>query len=155
MVLDISTKLPTEVLRIDVAIKPASRLRAFLFISLTLVMLLLAGLSKLLVWQYLVLIIITAVVIIYLSLSRPILLHISQPPLSHRVDRGWQLLMRTGRADELWQVNLEAAKHYNKAIHFNFTITEPYHRALAITLFKDQVDAEQWRQLSILANSTE
>ena len=96
-------------LRIDSAIKPTSFMRALMYISLALSLILLAWLAKLWLWQYVLILIIAAAVISYLALSKPILLHISQPPLSKRVDSGWQILMRTSRADVLWQA-LEKVK---------------------------------------------
>ena len=86
-------------LRVDCAVKPDSCVRAWLYSSLALVMIMLSGLAQLWLWQYVLTLIIAAAVISYLALSKPILLHLSQPPLSKRVDIGWQLLMRTSRAD--------------------------------------------------------
>lgn len=139
-------------LRIDTAIQPASHLRLWLYVGLTSVMMLLAWFAALALWQYVLILIVAAVVTIYLSLSRPILLHISQPPLSQRIDKQWQLLVRTGRGDELWQARLIAVHGYQWAMSFEFMIVEPYKRPLSVTVFRDQVNADQWRALSILAN---
>ena len=139
-------------LRIDTTIQPASYLRLLLYIGLASVMIVLAWLASLALWQYVLILIVTAVVIAYLRLSRPIPLHISQPPLSQRTDKDWQLLIRTGRGDELWQAQLVAVHAYRWAISFEFTIVEPYQRSLSITVFRDQVGLEQWRELSVLAN---
>ncbi len=147
--------MPTLSLRIDSAIKPASFLRASLYSSLALVFTLLSWLASLSLWQYLLLFVVTALIISYLALSKPILMHISQPPLSKRLDFGWQLLMRTSRADELWQARLLTATRYPWLIHLRLVLTEPYRRPLVVTIFRDQVNAEQWRQLSILAKSIE
>lgn len=138
-------------LRIDTAIWPASYLRLLLYSGLTAVMVVLAWLASLLLWQYVLILIVTAAVIIYLTLSRPILLHLSQPPLSHRIDQHWQLLLRTGRDDELWQAQLIAVSGYRWAISFEFNVVEPYQRSLSVTIFRDQVSPEQWRELNILA----
>lgn len=139
-------------LRIDTTIQPASYLRLLLYIGLASVMIVLAWLASLALWQYVLILIVTAVVIGYLRFSRPIPLHISQPPLSQRTDKDWQLLIRTGRGDELWQAQLVAVHAYRWAISFEFTIVEPYQRSLSITVFRDQVGLEQWRELSVLAN---
>ena len=138
-------------LRIDTAIRPASYLRLLLYSGLTVVMVVLAWLASLLLWQYVLILIVTAAVIIYLTLSRPILLHLSQPPLSHRIDQHWQLLLRTGRGDELWQAQLIAVSGYRWAISFEFNVVEPYQRSLSVTIFRDQVSSEQWRELNVLA----
>lgn len=138
-------------LRIDTAIRSASYLRLLLYSGLTAVMVVLAWLASLLLWQYVLILIVTAAVIIYLTLSRPILLHLSQPPLSHRVDQYWQLLLRTGRGDELWQAQLIAVSGYRWAISFEFNVIEPYQRSLSVTIFRDQVSPEQLRELNILA----
>ena len=138
-------------LRIDMAIRPASSLRLLLYSGLTAVMVVLAWLASLLLWQYVLILIVTAAVIIYLTLSRPILLHLSQPPLSHRVEQHWQLLLRTGRGDELWQAQLIAVSGYRWAISFEFNVIEPYQRSLSVTIFRDQVSPEQWRVLNVLS----
>ena len=139
-------------LRIDTAIQPASGLRVLLYMSLTSAMAILAWLASLNVWQYVVILIVAAAVTGYLILSRPVLLHMSQPPLSQRVDRGWQLMIRTSRGDELWQAQMVKVHNYRWAMIFEFDIVEPYQRSLSMTVFRDQVNAEQWRELNILAN---
>lgn len=115
-------------------------------------MILLAWLASLSLWQYVLILVISAAVISYLALSRPILLHLSQPPLSQRADQGWQLLMRTGRGDELWQAGLVAVYRYHWLMSFEFIVVEPYQRTLSVTIFRDQVSAEHWRELNVLAN---
>ncbi len=139
-------------LRIDATIKPSSYLRLLIYGSLTGAMILLGWLATLLLWQYVLLLMISVAVFSYLVLSRPIPLHLSQPPLSQRVDHNWQLLMRTGRGDGLWQAELAAVHHYHWLITFEFIIVEPYQRSLSVTVFRDQVSAEDWRKLSILAS---
>ncbi|HCT74441.1 MULTISPECIES: hypothetical protein [Psychrobacter] len=133
-------------LRIDTAIQPASYLRLLLYSGLTAVTVVLAWLASLLLWQYVLILIVTAAVTIYLTLSRPILLHLSQ-----RIDQHWQLLLRTGRGDELWLAQLIAVSRYRWAISFEFNVIEPRLRSLSVTIFRDQVSPEQWRELNILA----
>ena len=137
-------------LRIDTAIQPASYLRLLLYSGLTAVTVILAWLASLLLWQYVLILIVTAAVTIYLTLSRPILLHLSQPPLSQRIDQHWQILLRTGRGDELWLAQLIAVSRYRWAISFEFNVIEPRLRSLSVTIFRDQVSPEQWRELNIL-----
>lgn len=139
-------------LRIDTAIQPASHLRLLLYIGLTSAMVLLTWLASLALWQYVFILIIAAAVTTYLALSRPILLHLSQPPISQRIDKQWQLLIRTGRGDELWQAKLVAVHGYQWVMNIEFYILEPYQRSLSVTIFRDQVNAKQWRELSILTN---
>lgn len=139
-------------LRIDTAIQPTSYLRVLFYIVLSVVMVVLAWLAALALWQYVLISIVAAAVSIYLILSRPVLLHLSQPPLSQRLDRQWQLLMRTGRGDELWQAQLKAVHRYQWVMSFEFIVIEPYQRPLSVTVFRDQVNSEQWRELNILAN---
>ena len=143
---------PVTSLRIDTAITPASYLRALLYVSLTSVMMILAWFASLALWQYLLILIVSAAVASYLIISRPILLHISQPSLSQRVDKEWQLLIRTGRGDELWQAELIDINRYQWAMSIEFNIVEPYQRTFSTTIFRDQVNYEQWRQLNILTN---
>ncbi|PKH65342.1 hypothetical protein CXF61_06880 [Psychrobacter sp. 4Dc] len=141
-------------LRIDTAIKPASYLRALLYVSLTGVMMILAWFASLALWQYLLIFIVSAAVASYLIISRPILLHISQPSLSQRVDKEWQLLIRTGRGDELWQAELIDINRYQWAVSIELNIVEPYQRTFSTTIFRDQVNSDQWRQLNILTNTS-
>lgn len=139
-------------LRIDTAIQPTSYLRFLLYGGLASIMGLLAWLAPLVLWQYVCLLIVTTAVTLYLALLRPIPLHVSQPPLSQRLDKDWQLLIRTSRGDELWQAQLVAVHDYRWAMGLEFIIVEPYSRSLSVTIFRDQVSAHQWRELGILAN---
>jgi hypothetical protein len=145
---------PVTSIRIDTAIQPTSHLRWLLYIGLTGILIVLAWLASLALWQYLLILIVSAAVASYLVISRPIPLHLSQPPLSQRIDSQWQLLIRTARGDELWQVQLLSVYRYQWAMSFDFRVVEPYQRPLSMTIFRDQVSPEQWRELSILANIT-
>lgn len=144
--------ISANLLRIDTTIQPTSFLRLLLYVGLTIAMVVLAWLASLALWQYVLILTVTAVVSVYLTLSRPILLHLSQPPLSQRIDENWQLLMRTGRGDELWQAQLHRVHHYKWVMTFELVVIEPYQRSLSVTIFRDQVNPEQWRELNILAN---
>ena len=140
-------------LRIDTPIKPTSSLRLIFYMALASAMLTLAGLASLALWQYVLILIVSVAVVSYLTLSRPILLHLSQPPLGKSVYQHWQLLMRTSRGDTLWQSELVAVSSCHWVIDFKFIILEPYQRHLSVAIFRDQVSAEQWRGLTILANT--
>lgn len=141
----------TSSLRIDTAIKPNSYLRILLYVSLASLLILLAFFASLSLWQDVLILIMSAAVISWLALSQPILLHLSQPSLSQRVDRDWQILMRTSRGDALWQAQLTTVERYHLLIHFRFIVIEPYQRPLSITIFRDQVHADAWRELNVLA----
>ena len=141
-------------LRLDTAIKPVSYLQILFYIALSSILILLAMLASLSLWQYVVILIISVAVIGYLALSRPIVLHISQPPLGKDIYRDWQLLIRTGRGDALWQAKLKAVTQSRWVICFEFNITEPYQRPLSVAIFRDQVNTEEWRKLTVLANMT-
>lgn len=143
---------PTDTLRIDTAIKPVSSLRALLYVSLSSVLILLAWLAELALFQYVVILVIAVAVASYLMLSRPIVLHLSQPPLDQHANQGWQLLIRSSKGDALWQADLSAIQRYPWVISFEFTIVEPYQRSLSMVIFRDQVSHDQWRELSVLAN---
>lgn len=138
-------------LRIDTPVSLTSRMSTLIYISLVCVMSVLAWLAELSLWQYVLLLTIGVFVFGYVTLSKPILLHLTQPPVDQRVDRHWQLLLRTGRADELWQASLLSVHRYPLLIHLSFAVTTPYQRALTITIFHDQVSADQWRKLNMLA----
>ena len=139
-------------LRLDTAIKPMSYLQILFYIALSGSIILLAMLASLSLWQYVLILIISVAIIGYLALSRPIILHISQPPLGKDIYRDWQLLIRTGRGDALWQAQLKAITQSRWVICFDFDIVEPYQRPLSVAIFRDQVNAEEWRKLTILAN---
>jgi len=139
-------------LRIDTAIKSNSHLRILIYVGLLSMMILLAWLAELSLWQDVVILVVSAVVISYLALSRPILLHLSQPPLYKQLSKDWQLLMRTGRGDELWLAEINNIHRYHWFITLEFITVEPFKRALTVTIFRDQVSGNEWRQLNILAN---
>ena len=139
-------------LRIDTAIKPISYLYLIFYIALSSIVMVLAMLASLALWQYVVILLISAAVIGYLALSRPILLHLSQPPLDKSVYQDWQLLIRTSRGDALWQAKLNTVSQSHWVICFDFNIVEPYQRRFSVAIFRDQVNTEQWRELIILAN---
>ena len=141
-------------LRIDTAIKPMSYLQILFYMALSSIVILLAVFASLSIWQYVVVLIISAAIITYLALSRPIVLHLSQPPLNKNIYHDWQLLIRTGLGDALWQGQLTTVSHSRWVICFDFDIVEPYHRQLSVAIFRDQVNAEQWRKLTVLANMT-
>ncbi|MDN5566810.1 MAG: hypothetical protein L0G25_08375 [Psychrobacter sp.] len=141
-------------LRIDAAVKPSSHLRLLLYVTLIGTLILLAWFAQLFLWQYLVIAIVTALVVSYLALSRPIVLHLSQPPLSQRLNQGWQLLMHTSRGDALWQAELIAVQRYQLLVHLQFKVVEPQSKLLSITIFRDQMNPTQWQALNILATVT-
>ena len=143
---------PTS-LRIDAPIQPASCLRLLFYMLLASVMVILTGLASMALWQYVLIFVVSVAVVSYLALSRPILMHLSQPPLDKSVYQHWQLLMRSSRGDALWQAQLTAVSNYQCVICFSFMIKEPYLRPLSVAVFRDQVSAEHWRQLTILAHS--
>lgn len=149
---DSATDMRQASLRIDTAIETSSHLRTLLYIVLASSIGILAWLAELLLWQYVIVLVISAAVVSYLALSRPLLLHLSQPPLDKRVDQDWQLLMRTGRGDELWLAKLNSVHRYQWLISFEFMTVEPFIRPLTVTVYRDQVSLEEWRQLNILAN---
>src|SRR5690606_27647277 len=138
---------------IDAPIQPVSRISLMFYRALASTLLTLAALATLALWQYVLILIVCAATLSYFALSRPILLHLSQPPLNKSIYQHWQLLMRSSRGDSLWQAELVAVGSYSWVICFKFIIKEPYQRPVSVAIFRDQVSAEQWRKLSILANS--
>ena len=140
-------------LRIDTPIKPSSCLRAWLYASLIGLLVVLAWLAVLSLAQYVLILVVAAGVAGYLALTRPILLHLSQPPLDQRADQRWQLLMRTSHDDKLWQAHVTKIHRYPLVIHFEFRVIEPYQRSLSVSIFRDQVTVEEWQALNILATA--
>ena len=141
-------------LRVDAAVKVSSHWRLLLYVTLFGALVLLTWFARLSLWQYIVILIMTALVISYLALSRPIVLHLSQPPLSQRLNQGWQLLMRTSRGDALWQAELITVQRYSLLIHLQFRVVEPYNKLLSVTVFRDQLSPLQWQALNVLATVT-
>ncbi|WP_227677847.1 hypothetical protein [Psychrobacter sp. H8-1] len=139
-------------LRIDTVIKPNSYLRTLLYSGLIITIIILAWFAQLLLWHYVLVVIISVMVVSYLALSRPILLHLSQPPLDKQINKDWQLLMRTGRGDELWLADLNKVNNYSWLISLSFETIEPFKRSLTVIIYRDQVSMDEWRQLMILAN---
>ncbi len=90
----------TAPLRIDAKVSAASRISMLLYSALTLIMLVLAWLAQLSLWQYVLMMTISVLAFGYVTLSKPIVLHLTQPPLDQRIDRHWQLLLRMGRGDD-------------------------------------------------------
>ena len=140
-------------LRIDAPIQPVSRIRLMFHLVLATALLTLAALASLALWQYVLIFVVSVAVVSYLALSRPILMHLSQPPLNKSVYQHWQLLMRSSRGDSLWQAELVAVSSYSWVICFKFIIKEPYQRPVSVAIFRDQVSAEHWHELTILANT--
>lgn len=137
--------------RLDSAITPSSYVRAAAYSTFAGIFIILAWWADLLLWQYTLLLIVSGVAISYLALSKPILLHLSQPPLDLRLDEGWQILMRTAYGDQLWQASLISAQRHTLLVHLRFEVREPSQRPLSLTVFRDQVSREDWRRLNILA----
>ena len=138
-------------LRIDAAVKADSHWRLLLYNILLGALILLAWFAKLSLWQYLVILIVTVLVISYLAVSRPIVLHLTQPPLSQRLNLGWQLLIRTKRGDELWLAELISVQRYHLSVHLQFKVVEPRVKLLTLTIFRDQTSPLHWQALNILA----
>ena len=59
--------------------------------------------------------------------------------------------MRNSRGDALWQAKLLKIHRYQLLIHVEFMVVEPYQKPLSVSLFRDQMTSEQWRELNILA----
>lgn len=144
---------PIKSLRIDTPIKTRSLWRILFYASLALAMVWLVWLTNLSLLQYVFLLVVSLATASYLVLSRPVLLHLSQPLLSQRVDKGWQILMRTGLGDELWQADLMTVHRYPLLIHFKFRVIEPRQRIISMPIFRDQVSDDEWRELNILATT--
>lgn len=139
-------------LRIDAAINSVSALRRVFYGFLAFPFCIMVYLAPLSLWQYVTMLLISVVIIGYLVQSRMMVLHLSQPPLSKRIDKNWQLMLRTSRSDDaLWQADLVDVHRYHWMLSLEFNIVEPYKRKLSVTIFRDQVSLEQWRQLNILA----
>lgn len=141
-------------LRIDTAIKPSSYLRLLWYAILASILIVLTLSAGLVLWHYVVILVVTVMIVSYLALSQPILLHLSQPPLSQPLKQGWQLLMRTSHGDGLWQAELVEVQIYRAFVNIRFMVVEPYKKTYTVTVFRDQVTIEQWRQFNILANVT-
>lgn len=137
-------------MRLDAPIMPSSRLRQLFYSGLLGLFLLLTWSAKLAIWQ--LGLVIAALFLIggFIFLSKPTLLHLSQPPLHLNSRYDWQLLMATSRGDQLWQGDLVRVRATSWVVIADVRVIEPYQKSLTLTIFRDQVSAEDWRKLSIL-----
>lgn len=137
-------------MRLDAPIIPSSRLRLLFYSGLLGLFLLLAWSVNLAIWQLGLVLLSLILIGGFIFLSKPTLLHLSQPPLHLNLHYDWQFLMATARGNQLWQGNLLRAQSYSWAVIVEVQVMEPYQKSLTVTIFRDQVSAEDWRKLSIL-----
>lgn len=140
----------SHAMRLDAPIAIKSRLRNLFFGGLLGLFLWLTWSAGLAIWQLALVGLVLILVSGFTVLSKPALLHLSQPPLHRNACYDWQLLMATAHGEQLWQADLLRVRSYFWVVIADFRVVEPYQKSLTITIYRDQVLAEDWRKLSIV-----
>lgn len=63
----------------------------------------------------------------------------------------WQVLMRTPRQDELWQLDIIQLTDRGLGIQIDAFVVEPMPKSLRLMIFSDMMDGENFRQLKAMA----
>lgn len=63
----------------------------------------------------------------------------------------WQVLMRTPRQDELWQLEIIKLTDRGFGIQIDAFVVEPMPKSLQLMIFSDMMDKENFRQLKAMA----
>lgn len=145
-------KIQAQALRIDAKVAPVSRYEFGLYALMIVGVAGLSVLARLPVWQYLLLLLVLALSVGLVYLSRIPLIHITQPKLSRHLYHGWQLLLQTSHQRQLWQANLLAAQDYGLAVMLKFAVMHPQQKVIYRMIYCDQVSTQAWHQLKILVN---
>lgn len=94
-------------------------------------------------WQR-VSIAVVAVVIFFMTYKGIVLKHLSLD------ETDCQLLVVRNNKDELWQGKLISASHHKSYAVLDFEIYEPIDRRIRFCVFYDQMNADDWRVLSVI-----
>ena len=137
-------------LRIDVAVATSSRYQKRLYLSLALIIAVLAGLGSLSFWQWLLFLVSALISWIAFRWRCQPLAHLTQPPLNRTEFADWDLLIETYRGAQLWRGELIMAQDYSSAIILQFEINHPQSRLLNCAIYRDQVTPQGWHQLRVL-----
>lgn len=63
----------------------------------------------------------------------------------------WQVLVRTPRQDELWQMDVHRLSDLGVCIVIDGTAVEPMERAVRFVIFLDMMDRDDYRKLRVMA----
>lgn len=63
----------------------------------------------------------------------------------------WQVLMRTPRQDELWQMDVHNLSDLGVCIVIDGDVVVPMERSVRFVIFKDMMDVNDYRKLRVLA----
>ena len=100
-------------------------------------------------WLIMIVIVVSMIVFIVSSgkSQQPVHISSADPEIesSH-----WQLVY-AGRVDELWEAKLIKAKSFSHFIQFTFETVHPAVHTKTVVLWKDQIEAEAWRQFKALS----
>ncbi len=132
---------------IDTPLAP-SRYRLLVWVLYVLLVMLLAYRVGLVWWQWLMMALLT-VGLFWSRLQRlPIVQHIAQPMGG---DELWQCLVDNGQGEELWQMYLSDITEVGVCVVLRFEVVSPMPKALTVSVYPDQVPAEAYRRLKVLA----
>ncbi|WP_230656151.1 hypothetical protein [Psychrobacter sp. I-STPA10] len=109
-------------------------------------------------WIFILLVILSFMVLLWMYVRHSPLIHLTSPQLYHQEHNQqnqshklWQLLFDKPEHHELWEAKLVQCRDFGKCIQLNFTISHPMPETLLIMLWQDQLDAHSWRRLKALA----
>lgn len=140
--------------RIDEEILPTSQWRLLIVAFWLFLMLLVMGVSGLVWWQWLIMLVVTGLGTWYyrhnhISQRFPVA-HITQPPLDKLHRSPWFVYVDTKQDKlQLWQGYLNAMYVNRYLVILHFDIVEPLPNNRSVTIWRDQVSEEGWRKLQV------
>ncbi len=139
-------------LRLATTLRPKSYWRAGYHLAYLLAILAIGIMTALPWWAVIAMAIIAILVYSYASrwtiATQPLHLTAAHPT---DYNSHWQLLFAGRYRDELWEADLMTAKRIGHCIHLVFAVVHPEYKQQVVVLWQDQVSADMWRQLNILA----
>lgn len=78
------------------------------------------------------------------------LLHITGCNIDE-VNAHWQLLIQGRRQPILWQAKLISTQSFSHCVQLIFDTEQPIQRRETVLIWKDQVEADTWRELKVLS----
>ncbi|WP_131667777.1 hypothetical protein [Psychrobacter pygoscelis] len=144
-------RVSTASLRLDAKIATRSSYRLFIYAIIAVWIALMAYLADLNYWQLALLLFSAIVSIVGAWLTQLPVVHISQPALTQSLFKDWQLMMSTSRGEALWRADLLSIQDYGPTVVLKFAVSHPQRRSISHALFRDQMTAQSWHQLKVIA----
>lgn len=135
---------------LDVEVTAGSQWRRLYYLSYLLsVVLVVLGMGT--PWWMVVAVGVVSAIVYLLVLSSPQqLLHITSADMTDSSSQ-WQLLFEGTNGDELWEMSLAQARSFYSCIQLKFDVTHPTAQRMTLIVWRDQVEADSWRQLKVLS----